>query len=179
MPSTCAPTVNSRVTSASRRALMPILTFFSGSVMELSREGVRLRIARLPPRQTLDRRSPGTPNVDAAEQEQPHDVDKVPIPGRKLEADVMAGRELPQERPDQANGQEDHADDNVCAVEAGRHEKGRAVDGILERERRVDVLVSLREHEQHAKRDGKREKILETPPVPLAQIVMGDVHREA
>src|SRR5574337_1969624 len=136
MSSTCAPTVNSRVTRASRRALMPILTSLSGSVIEPA-TGLSTLASRSTSRQTLDRRSPGTPNIDAAEQEQPHDVDKVPIPGRKLEADVMARRELPQERPDQANGQEDHADDDMCAVEAGRHEEGRAVDGILERERRV------------------------------------------
>src|SRR5690242_19453009 len=31
----------------------------------------------------------GAPNVDAGEQEQPHDVDEVPVPGGELETEVL------------------------------------------------------------------------------------------
>src|SRR3546814_6066530 len=33
-----------------------------------------------------------TPPVDAAEQEQPHHVDEMPVPGRRLEAEMMVRR---------------------------------------------------------------------------------------
>ena len=34
------------------------------------------------------------PPVDADEEEQPHHVDEVPVPGRRLEAEMMVGREM-------------------------------------------------------------------------------------
>ena len=34
------------------------------------------------------------PHVDRGEQEQPHDVDEVPVPGRELEAEVLGRREV-------------------------------------------------------------------------------------
>ena len=41
-------------------------------------------------------------------------------------------RELALERAAQADGEEDRADDDVEAVEAGRHEEGRRIDAVLE-----------------------------------------------
>src|SRR6202043_1546670 len=43
-----------------------------------------------------------SPHVDAGEQEQPHDVDEVPVPGGELEAEVVLGCELAVEDADQA-----------------------------------------------------------------------------
>src|SRR5487761_1981091 len=37
---------------------------------------------------------PGSPHINAGKQEQPHHVNKVPIPGGKLETEVLLGRKL-------------------------------------------------------------------------------------
>src|SRR3954470_7541078 len=68
------------------------------------------------------------PNIYAGEQEQPYDVDEVPVPGGKFEAEMMGRAEMALERPHQADDQENRTDDDVCAMEASRHEKRRAVD---------------------------------------------------
>src|SRR5262249_35827908 len=86
---------------------------------------------------------PLAPHITAGEEEQPHDVDEVPVPGGELEAEVLLGGELAVEGAHQAHNQEHRADDDVEAVEAGRHEEGGAVDVAFERERRVAVLPRL------------------------------------
>src|SRR5690348_18323231 len=83
------------------------------------------------------RRAPAAPDVDGGEQEQPHHVDEMPVPGRRLEPEMLLRREVAATRTQVADDQEDRADDNVEAVEAGRHEEGRAVDAAFEGERRV------------------------------------------
>src|SRR3546814_2833550 len=70
-------------------------------------------------------RSPGrsravTPPVDAAEQEQPHHVDEMPVPGRRLEAEMMVRGEVALHGAHEADEQEDRADDHVETVEADR-----------------------------------------------------------
>ena len=52
-------------------------------------------------------------------------------------------REVAVVGPQQADGEEDRADDDVRAVEARRHEEGGAVDVALEAEGGVAVLVGL------------------------------------
>src|SRR6478735_1113694 len=85
----------------------------------------------------------GAPHIDAGEQEQPHDVNEVPVPGGELEAEMLRRTKLALQRADQAHDQEDRTDDDMRAVKAGRHEEGGAVDIAFEAERRVRVLVSL------------------------------------
>src|SRR5436189_3849152 len=68
------------------------------------------------------------PDVDASEQEQPHHVDEVPVPGGEFEAEMLLRREVPQISSDQAHDQKDRADDHMRAMESGGHEEGRAVD---------------------------------------------------
>src|SRR5512134_896851 len=96
---------------------------------------------------------PGTPYVNRGEQEQPHHIDEVPIPGGKLEAEMLLRREMAVERADQTHDQEDRADQDVEAVEAGRHEEGGAVNVAFEAERRMRVLVGLHAGEKRAQRD--------------------------
>ena len=59
----------------------------------------------------------------------------------------------PLQRADQADGQEDRADDDVEAVEAGRHEEGRAIDVAGKAKGRVAVFIGLKDGEQHAQHD--------------------------
>src|SRR5256885_16164533 len=74
------------------------------------------------------------PHIDAGEQEQPHHVDEVPVPGAELKAEMLRGREVSEIGADEAHDQEGRANDDVRAMEAGRHEEGRAVDvaGVVE-----------------------------------------------
>src|SRR5205809_7086917 len=83
------------------------------------------------------------PDIDAGEQEQPHHVDEMPIPGGELEAEMLPWGELTEKGAQQAHRKKDRADDHMGAVEAGRHEEGCAVDVALEGEMRVAVLVGL------------------------------------
>src|SRR5256886_11571543 len=66
------------------------------------------------------------PDIDADEQEQPHHVDEMPVPGGEFEAEMLGRREMPEIGADQAHGQEHGADQHMEAVEAGRHEEGRS-----------------------------------------------------
>src|SRR5262245_63338200 len=104
-------------------------------------------------RPSMGERRTATPDVDAGEQEQPDHVDEVPVPGGELEAEVLLRGELAGIGAREADDQEDRADDHVRAVEAGRHEEGRAVDVARVVERGVTVLEGLHAGEQCAERD--------------------------
>ena len=64
------------------------------------------------------------PPVDGAEQEQPDHINKMPIPSRGLKAKMMVRFKVALARPEIAHDQEGSADDNVEAVETGRHVEG-------------------------------------------------------
>src|SRR6202790_498521 len=87
------------------------------------------------------------PDIDADEQEQPDDVDEMPIPGGEFEAEMLGWREVPGIGPDQADGQEDGADQHMEAVEAGRHEEGGAVDIAGEPEGGVAYFIGSQQRE--------------------------------
>src|SRR5690606_4487137 len=97
----------------------------------------------------------------------------------RLEAEVLLGREVALQRPQQADEEEDRADDDVRTVEAGGHEERRAVDvpGVVER--RVAILVGLQQREHEAKANRQRQAPDETLAVVLEQRVMGPRYRRA
>src|SRR5208337_3885605 len=67
-------------------------------------------------------------HIEEGEEEQPHHVDEVPVPGGGFEAE-MAGRcEMAGNGAAQTHGQENRTDDDMEAVKTGGHEEGRAVD---------------------------------------------------
>src|SRR5947209_7335214 len=96
-----------------------------------------------PLRPALSGVGPGAPHIDAGEQEQPDHVDEVPVPGRELEAEMVAKGELVEIGAVEADGEEDRADDHMETVEAGRHEEGRAVDVAGEVEGGVRIFIRL------------------------------------
>src|SRR5579871_3723268 len=120
-----------------------------------------------------------TPHIDAGEQEQPDDVDEMPVPGGELEAEMLLRREMAGERAEQADDQEDRSDDHMRAVESGRHEEGGTVDVAREVEGRMRIFVGLHAGEGQAERDGEDEAPLEALPVVLEQRVMRPGHRGA
>ena len=75
--------------------------------------------------------SSATPNVNAGEQEQPDDIDKVPVPGCSFETEMVIILKVAANRPYQADEQEDRTDDHMETVEAGGHEEGRRINACL------------------------------------------------
>ena len=63
-------------------------------------------------------------DVDKGEEEQPHDVNEVPVPGRELEAEMLLGRHAARHQTNEADRKEDRSDDDVRTMETGRHEEG-------------------------------------------------------
>src|SRR4029079_18039615 len=94
------------------------------------------------------------PHIDAGEQEQPDHVDEMPVPSGGLEAEMMLHGERATDSTDQTHSEEDGADDNVEAVEARRHEEGRAVDVMREAEAGMSVFIGLAGREQDAEHHG-------------------------
>lgn len=82
-------------------------------------------------------------------------------------------------RAQQADEQEDRADQHVETVEAGRHEEGRAVDRILEGERRVRILVALHVGEQNAEHDRERQAVDEALAIVVQQRMVCPGRRRA
>src|SRR3546814_4270365 len=82
----------------------------------------------------------------------------MPVPGSRLEAEVLLWREIAIVEPLQADGEEDGAHHHVKAVEAGRHEEGGTIDAALEAERRVIIFKRLNGAEHHAKPDGAPQR---------------------
>src|SRR5579864_893831 len=79
-------------------------------------------------RWSLRMRQAGAPHIYAGEQEQPHHVDEMPIPGGEFEAEMLGRAEMAGHRAGKTHDQEDRADNHMRAVKAGRHEESGAVD---------------------------------------------------
>src|SRR5688572_19183812 len=124
----------------------------------------------------VDRRAPAAPHVDRHEQEQPDDVDEMPVPGRRLEAEMLPWSKMSLAGAQQADDQKDRPDDDVEAVEAGRHEKGRAVNIAFEVERRLDVLIGLDAGEQQSEQDRQQQPQLQAVAVAVDQRMVRPGH---
>src|ERR1700694_2567089 len=83
------------------------------------------------------------PDIYAGEQEQPHHVDEMPVPGGEFEAEMLLRIEMTGHGADQTNDQEDGADDDMGTVEASRHEESSAVDIAFETEGGVRIFIGL------------------------------------
>ncbi len=69
--------------------------------------------------------------VDQRENDDPHDINEVPVHLGGLDREMVFGGEIAAHRADQTDQQEDRADRHVQAVEARQREEGRAKDGGL------------------------------------------------
>ena len=81
-------------------------------------------------------------------------------------------------RAEEADDQEDRPDQDVEAVEAGRHEEGAGIDAAGEGEGGVAVFVDLDAGEEDAERDGQRQPLEELVAAAFPERVMrpGDGH---
>src|SRR5215471_14771718 len=115
----------------------------------------RLRLQLL----DADPATPGAPDVDADEQEQPDHVDEMPVPGGEFEAEMLGWGKMAAIGTDQADDQEDRPDQHVEAVETGRHEEGGAIDVAGEAERGVGIFPGLHAGEARTQQDGQDQPV--------------------
>src|SRR4029453_15072887 len=104
--------------------------------------------------------------INKNEEKQPHNVDEMPVPGRRLEPEVMVGREMALDDARQHHGKHDCADRQKKDVEAGQHLERRAVypRRKLEVHRvavRVVVLERLQREEDESQDDRREQPYLE------------------
>src|SRR5499426_4765701 len=124
-------------------------------------------------------RSARTPHINAGKQEDPNDVDEMPVPRGELEAEMLRRREMSKIGTKQAHDQKRRADDDVCAMEAGRHEESGAVDVAAEIEPRMAVFVGLHAGECQTKHDRQDQPPLEALAVVLQKRVVRPGHGRA
>ena len=101
----------------------------------------------------------------------------MPVPGGRFEAEMLLRLEMAFISPAEADHQEDGTDDNVEAVEAGRHEEGRAIDAVLKVERRMGIFIGLDAGEQHAQQNGAPKALDKPLAVAMDQRMMRPGHR--
>src|SRR5699024_10070787 len=88
--------------------------------------------------------------VNRDPQADPDNVDEVPVVRHDDGSGCLCRGELGLERPEQHNKERNHTGQHVCAVETGRDEEHRAVNGARDRGSSLDeveVLVSLTDKE--------------------------------
>src|ERR1700722_4962834 len=81
----------------------------------------------------------GAVPVNADEQEQPDDIDEMPVPGGGFEPEMAFGRKLVGPGAEPAHDQETGADDDMETVEPCREEEDRGVDAASKGERRMGI----------------------------------------
>src|SRR5947209_16452408 len=96
----------------------------------------------------------------------------MPVPGGRLEAEMLPWREVALVGADQAHGEENRADDDVEAVEARRHEEGRAINAAFEGERRVGIFIGLDAGERETEQDRAPQAELKAVAVAVDQAVV-------
>src|ERR1700693_6619055 len=79
--------------------------------------------------------------VHENKQQQPDNVDEMPVPRGGFEREMMLRVEMTAESPQEHDRQHDCADRHVKAVEPGQHEERRAVDS--RRQLEVELAVSV------------------------------------
>ena len=94
-------------------------------------------------------------NINHDKKEQPDNVDKVPVPRRRLEPEMALRGEVSCQRAQQANQQKHRADNDVKTVKSGRHEKGCAINMTRKTKRGVLIFVNLKNREQSAQSHGE------------------------
>src|SRR5262249_23704151 len=100
---------------------------------------------------------PGAPNGDAGEKEQPHHLNKMPIPCGRFKTEFAFRPKLSGKGLEENHDQEDRADEHVHSVKAGRHEEDRTVDVTGKLKCRVAVFVGLAGCEEHTEQNCQRE----------------------
>ena len=91
-------------------------------------------------------------NVHEDKEPEPDHVHEMPVPGDRLETEVIFRFEMALHCTNRDHREHDGAEGDVHAVETGQHEKGRAVDAGTQGQAKVliglDILFDLQEDEE-------------------------------
>src|SRR5215471_5473954 len=117
-------------------------------------------------------RSTGAPHIYAGKEEQPHDVDEMPVPSGKFKPQMLLGRELTGEGANEANSQKNRPNDDMSAVESSRHEESGAVDVARVVERRMHIFIGLNAGKRETERDRQNESPFEAVTIVVKQRVV-------
>src|SRR6185312_9372711 len=96
-------------------------------------------------------------HVNGKEDDQPHNVDEVPVDPRHLDTQVILRlrAEVASEGADRGEAEEQEADEDVGSVEAGEAVEDRPEGEVAGAEADVRVLVDLDEEEGGAEHPGR------------------------
>src|SRR5436853_7898637 len=99
-------------------------------------------------RRRMRRSYPMSEDVDRRENDDPHDVDEMPVDPADLDAVMVLGGEVAAEGADRHEQEDREPDKDVGAVEAGEAEEDPREGAVLRREACAHVLVDLRDEER-------------------------------
>src|SRR5690349_9934048 len=123
----------------------------------------------------------GLEDVDRHEDDDPHDVDEVPVDARHLDAEVVlhVGAEVAAEGADRREREQHQADEDVGPVETGEAVEDRAEREVAGAETEVHVLVDLDEEKGRAQEPGGDQAEFQAGAVSAADRLQRVVDREA
>src|SRR5215211_757269 len=123
----------------------------------------------------------GLEDVNRDVDDDPHDVDEVPVDAWHLDAEVVLGfrAEVAAEGADRREREEHQADEDVGSVEAGEAVEDRAEGEVTGAEAEVHVLVDLDEEEGRSQQPGGHQAQFEAGAIAAADRLQGIVDREA
>jgi len=105
------------------------------------------------------------PNVHCSKQEQPNNINKVPVPDRRFKPDVTLWQEMTFLSTDQTNGQKDRSNNNVEAVKPSRHEEVCTINIAGKAKRCMVIFIGLKNRENRTKNDRSDQTPLKRFPV--------------
>src|SRR3954454_10489565 len=117
-------------------------------------------------------------DVDGRVDDDPHDVDEVPVDTGHLDTAVLLGRVVAAERPDRREREKDQADGHVRAVQSGQAVEDRALSVVADGPAEMEVLVDLDREEGQSEQEGRQEAGLHRALVVVLDPLDGPVHRE-
>ena len=97
------------------------------------------------------------PDIDGNKQEQPDNVNEMPVPGRSFKAEMLLGGEMPLQATPRADSKEQCPDNHMKAVEACCHEEDRRIDPVGKAERCMAVFNTLKDSKECPKCDCDRQ----------------------
>src|SRR5204863_1870224 len=120
-------------------------------------------------------------NVNRRINDDPHDVDEVPVNARHLDAEMVLrlGAEMAAKGADRGEAEQHQADEDEGAVQAGEAVEDRAEGEIAGVEADGEVLVDLDEEEGGPQQPGQDQAELEPFPVAAADRLKRVVDRKA
>ena len=116
--------------------------------------------------------------VQQREQEDPDNIDKVPVHRGSFNRLMMLRGELAPHGADQDDGHEHTPTEDVGPVEAGQRVEGGAKHRVARPERQLRIVVHLEREERQTKCEADEERPDQSRAIALAELDHAPLHRE-